>query len=238
MSIQYVHKLIALCQKHPMEQSPGSLPGDKPMKHAELYTAGVRHALDWLGQLTARLEISSIFLKAPDAMLAQACLWRLPDTVCEVFVEVEGEAHPDLSQPGQWPFTLRQDSSSHPPLLMLLPFTLDRADLPFQGEYVLGCFHNALSYRRWLYPGESYRSLAWLRRKTRQEGYVLNRLIGIYPPAFLWRWALAMAFQQVAPAWSDLWRQRAFEHLSTSKPFPLECSVIVVFHAHRNFSSS
>ncbi len=202
------------------------------MKHAELYTAGVRHALDWLGQLTARLETPSVSLQASETMLAQACLWRLPNTVQEVFIE--GEAQPGLSLPVQWPATLRQASPSQSPSLTLLPFTLDRAEPPFRSEHVLGCFHNALSYRRLLYPGEACRSLAWLRRKARQEGYALDKLIGIYPPAFLWRWTLAMAFQQAAPAWSDFWRQRAFEHLSTSQPFPLELSVIVVFHARRN----
>lgn len=201
------------------------------MNRAELYTAAVRHALDWLGKWVAQLEATVVSLHAPDAALAQAWLWRLPEKVQEVILEAEDKRTPAL--PGQWPVALRGEPTSTRPPLTVLPFTLDTENPPFRSEHILGCFHNAISYRRLRHPGEPCRSLGWLHRKMRREGYQLCQIIGIYPPSFLWRWALVLLFQQMAPALADFWRQRAFEHLSTSRPLPLRLSAIVVFHACR-----
>lgn len=201
------------------------------MNRAELGTAGVRHALDWLGKWVADLEASVISLHTPDHTLAQAWLWRLPETVREVLLK--GNAHATLSLPGKWPVVLRDESASIQPHLAVLPFTLNTENPPFCSEHILGCFHNAISYRRLRRPSQPCRSLRWLRRKAQQEGYVLRRILGIYPPAFLWRWALNRLLQHAAPALADFWQQRAFEHLSSRRSLPVRLSAIVVFHACR-----
>lgn len=201
------------------------------MNRAELYTAGVRHALDWLGKWVAQLEATTLSLNAPDAALAQAWLWRLPETAQEVFLESEEDK--TLSLPEKWPIALRREPAFTQPPLTVLPFTLDIANPPFRSEHILGCFHNATSYRRLRHSGEPCRSLGWLRRKARQEGYRLYRTIGVYPPAFLWRLALSMLLERTIPSLADFWRQRAYEHLSTAQSLPVQFSSIVVFHACR-----
>jgi len=200
------------------------------MMRTELFTAGTRLAFDWLGMQTARLGVGSLYLSAPDCAIAQAWLWRLPQTIKEVFVD---ETATGLLLPDQWRITVQPLPPSHSPFLSIYPFTLDATNAPFQGAHVLGCLHNRLSYRGLLHSRESGRNLRWLRQKAQREGYNLETTIGIYPPAFVWRWALTMLAARISPRLEDYWRQRAFEHLASRQPFALQFSSILAFHARR-----
>jgi hypothetical protein len=117
--------------------------------------------------------------------------------------------------------------------IALYPFSLEQTRPIFDAPIVAGCFRNIYSYRKLLHPSQAAYSLPRLTADLRRQGYRLEKLAGIYPPAFLFWWTLGVAAGARFPAQHFEWEQTAMNHLSTTRQPDMTFSHILVFYARR-----
>jgi hypothetical protein len=133
----------------------------------ELGTAGVRHAFDLLGMWTHHSGAACVQLVANDESVLRPLQDRLTIPLIAGMAEIA-----------------------------LYPFSLEQAQPTFDAPIVAGCFRNIYSYRRLMHPSLAAYSIPRLTADLRRQGYRLEKLVGVYPPAFSFWWTLSVAAGQ------------------------------------------
>jgi hypothetical protein len=170
----------------------------------ELGTPGARHAFDLLGMWTHHSGAEQVFLSTSDDHVRRVVSNYLTLPLTDGRAEIA-----------------------------LYPFTLERAEPVFDTPLIAGCFRNRWSYRTLLYPLMPFYSLASLRTVLRRQGYSLKKLVGIYPPMFMFWWTLSVFAGTRLPSLHFLWEQTAMNYLATARMPGLAFSYLVVFYACR-----
>ncbi len=116
------------------------------------------------------------------------------------------------------------------PDMVLYPFSLEEhSPGDFTARFVAGCFVNRFSYRRILHPALHYCDLPWLCSKLDRSGYRLLDWRGIYPPGFLFWWALSLAFGPRSPSFHFFFEEKSFQNLMRRTIF----THIIAFYAQK-----
>ena len=152
------------------------------------------------------------------------------------FLENHIALYPFSLEQAQPTFTLFGDRTASPPYAAPpdMPVTTENLQEPiFDAPIVAGCFRNVYSYRRLLHPSQAAYSLPRLTADLQRQGYRLEKLVGVYPPAFLFWWILSVAAGTRFPAQHFAWEQAAMNHLSTTCQPAATFSHILVFYARR-----
>jgi hypothetical protein len=168
----------------------------------ELGTVGVRHAFDLLGMWTSHSAASHVQLVTENETIRRLIYNRLAVPSTSGMVDIS-----------------------------LYPFSLEQMDPVFEAPIVAGCFRNIFSYRKLIRFSMPAYSISRLRSVLSRQGYRLEKLIGIYPPRFVFWWSLSVLAATRLPSLHFQWEQLAMNYLATSRQAATTFSHIVVFYA-------
>jgi hypothetical protein len=209
----------------------------------ELGTAGVRHAFDLLGMWTYKSGAAQACLVTGDEAVRRPLRDRLTIPFTEGTAEIalypfSLEQNQPLigffgNQRGTPPNIGRTGSPSYAAPPDMLVTTKKPKEPIFNAPIVTGCFRNIYSYRRLVHPSLAAYSIPQLVADLEQQGYQLEKLVGVYPPIFLFWWILSVMAGARFPAQHFEWEQTAMNHLSTSRQPTMTFSHILVFYARR-----
>jgi len=192
-----------------------------------LFTHGARHALDYLGMWTQHSRARVVRIESTDTQVIQQCLLRLPPSIEVVSLVADGKI-----DDAPWPWQIH--TGSYPQAdVVLYPFSLETKLSDTSTPLIIGCFQNAFSYRKLLHPRHPMILLSRVRNQIIRMGYVIENLVGIYPPDFMFWWTLSLLTGSCASSLSFRFKNQALLRLSHRYGMGRFVSSILVFRARR-----
>jgi hypothetical protein len=192
----------------------------------QLRTHCGRHALGYLGMWTQASQARSAHIEALDPTVVRQCLLRLPPSL-----DVVSVPRPALVGEEPWPWPVLE--KGHQSDVALYPLSLEVGAARPTAPTVIGLFRNTLSYRKLLYPEEPTLALGSVKRTLARDGYIIQRVVGIYPPQFIFWHTLSTFAGASASALHFRLGDAAFRALSTSSRWARHLCHLVVFYARR-----
>jgi hypothetical protein len=192
----------------------------------QLLTHCIRHALGYLGMWTQSSQARSAHIEALDPRVIHQCLLRLPPSL-----DVVSVPRPTLAGEEPWPWPVLATGLQVD--VALYPLSLEVGAAKPTAPIAIGFFRNALSYRRLLYPHEPTLTLRQVKRTLATNGYVIQRVVGIYPPQFIVWHTLSVLAGTSASALHFSFGDAAFRTLSTGSMWARCLCHLVAFYAHR-----
>ncbi|MEP7287857.1 MAG: hypothetical protein ABI947_19040 [Chloroflexota bacterium] len=190
---------------------------------AELFSYGMRRALDYLGMWVWHSRVQRVRIQSNEPDVIQQVMLRLPPSIKSVDLPVD-----NLASSEKWSWLITVDAGAE---AVLYPFSLETGMPLIQADHMIGCFRNTLSYKKILHPASKSLTIRQVVHQLKFANYrcEVEQLRGIYPPTFIAIWALAMLADRLAlPIYFPL-KDYALRHITASR-FERLLSYIVVFH--------
>jgi hypothetical protein len=184
----------------------------------EPLTSGARHALNLLGMWIQHAGVRRVYVRSADPFWVREMLLRMPLGVQSVCVDVDG-----LEAQG-WRFAVTRAAQGEE--MVVIPFLATDLSTNFVADsrietdaerWVAGCFRSVFSYRRLINPFLDGVNPLGMRRILQARGYAFRDWRGVYPPAFLFWWALSLAAGTRFSSLHWQWSARAEQYIESRR---------------------
>ena len=196
------------------------------VERADPYSTEVRYSLDLMAMYAQAAQPRRARIASRSKEIVRAFVRRLAFAGIELTVD-GSEVQADVRE-AFGVETALSDSGIDEADVALFPFSLEEGvELRGEPRLVVAC-RNALSYKSLLYPGKvrqtAHRQVAELRPE-----YRLSPVAYLYPPRFVFWWALAKAVERLDSSWYFMLEDRAMRRL-VGRGLAWHLSYVVLFH--------